>query len=236
MKVVKGIGRAIGRVVKGAVGLVKKVFKSKLGKLVAGAALMFFGVPAVAGLFGGGAAGAAGLSGFAGASANISAAWGSLTGAASSMLAGNFAQAGTQLSTGMLGPATEAIGAGGASIPMGEYAGVGAAEAAAGAAPGISGAGYIPTATSTATSFGGDVGLMAGGAPAQAPGLLAKFTSSPYFAPAVVQAGGAVLQGIGQAKAAQSQIEYQQKLKDDELKRYNTNVGTRLWGNAPTGG
>lgn len=226
MKVVKGIGRAIGKVVKGVGNLVKKVFKSKLGKLVAGAALMFFGVPAVAGLFGGGAAGAAGLSGFAGASANISAAWGSLTGAASSMLAGNFAQAGTQLSTGMLGPATDAIGAGGAAA--GEAAGAASGAGAAGQAAG--GAAWTQSPTGLNVLAG------EGNAMVQPTGLLSKFTSSPYFAPAVVQAGGAVLQGIGQAKAAQSQIEYQQKLKDDELKRYNTNVGTRLWGNAPTGG
>ena len=225
-KIVKGIGRAIGKVVKGVGNLVKKVFKSKLGKLVAGAALMFFGVPAVAGLFGGGAAGAAGLSGFAGASANISAAWGSLTGAASSMLAGNFAQAGTQLSTGMLGPATDAIGAGGAAA--GEAAGAASGAGAAGQAAG--GAAWTQSPT------GLNVLAAEGNAMVQPTGLLSKFTSSPYFAPAVVQAGGAVLQGIGQAKAGQAQLEYQEKLKNDEIKRYNTNVGTRLWGNAPTGG
>lgn len=226
-KIVKGIGRAIGKVVKGVGNLVKKVFKSKLGKLVAGAALMFFGVPAVAGLFGGGAAGAAGLSGFAGASANISAAWGSLTGAASSMLAGNFAQAGSQLTTGMLGPATEAVGAGGAAA--GEAAG--AATGAGGAAGQAAGG-----AAWTQSPTGLNVLAAEGNAMVQPTGLLSKFTSSPYFAPAVVQAGGAVLQGIGQAKAQQAQLEYQEKLKNDELKRYNTNVGTRLWGNAPTGG
>ena len=225
-KLVKSVGRAIGKVVSGVKNIVKKVFKSKLGKLVAGAALMFFGVPAVAGLFGGGAAGAAGLSGFAGASANISAAWGSLTGAASSMLAGNFAQAGTQLSTGMLGPATDAIGAGGAAA--GEAAGAASGAGAAGQAAG--GAAWTQSPTGLNVLAG------EGNAMVQPTGLLSKFTSSPYFAPAVVQAGGAVLQGIGQAKAGQAQLEYQEKLKNDEIKRYNTNVGTRLWGNAPTGG
>ena len=226
-KVVRGIGRAIKKVVSGVGKLVRKVFKSKLGKLVAGAALVFFGVPAVSGLFGGGAAAASGLSGLAGASANISAAWGSLTGAASSMLAGNFAQAGSQLATGMLGPTTEAIGAGGAAA--GEAAG--AATGGAGAAGQAAGG-----AAWTQSPTGLNVLAAEGNAMVQPTGLLSKFTSSPYFAPAVVQAGGAVLQGIGQAKAAQAQIDATQKLKDDELKRYNTNVGTRLWGNAPTGG
>ena len=111
-------------------------------------------------------------------------------------------------------------------------------EGAAGAATGGAGAAGQAAggAAWTQSPTGLNVLAAEGNAMVQPTGLLSKFTSSPYFAPAVVQAGGAVLQGIGQAKAAQAQIDATQKLKDDELKRYNTNVGTRLWGNAPTGG
>ena len=127
--------------------------------------------------------------------------------------------------------------------PAGEYVKLaisasGTTAGVAGAATGGAGAAGQAAGGAAWTQSPTGLNVLAGegAASVQPTGLLSKFTSSPYFAPAVVQAGGAVLQGIGQAKAAQAQIDAQQKLKDDDLKRYNTNIGTRLWGAAPTGG
>lgn len=99
-KVVKGVSRAIGKVVKGAVNLVKKVAKSKFGRIALMAATVYFGGAAIMG----------GINGFGtatgalqGAMTGVSNAWASLGQAAGSVMSGNFAQAGSQLSAGFQG-------------------------------------------------------------------------------------------------------------------------------------
>jgi len=221
-KVVKGVGRAIGKVVGGAVHLVKKVATSKLGKIAIGAAAMYFGVPAAMGLFGaGGAAAAGGLSGLAGASANIGAAWSSLGAAGSSLMAGNLSGAGSSIASGIGGGSGLVSSAmtGASSAPA--YAGLPAGTAVNGAAE--------------AAQMAGSAGGATGGAATNAGFSLSKFMASPYAAPALINAGSQVVGGIGQAKMVQSQNDRQDKLDADARARYNANVGTNLWGNAPRG-
>jgi hypothetical protein len=86
-KVVKGVGRAVSKVVDGVKNVVKQVTKSKLGKVLVGAALIYFGGAALMGSMGFGAAGAAGASGLTGAAQGISAAWTSLGTAGSQLMA-----------------------------------------------------------------------------------------------------------------------------------------------------
>ena len=72
-KVVKKVGKAIGKVVKGVVKAVvkvkKKIFKSKLFKVIATAALIYFGGAALMGGLGGLGAGGGGF--IAGAKAGL---------------------------------------------------------------------------------------------------------------------------------------------------------------------
>lgn len=182
--------RSLPLLVKGVQTLWKKVYKpvakSKLGKIAIAAAAMYFGVPAVTGAFGAGATGTV--------MGNLSAAWGGLSSAAGSALAGNLAQAGSQLGAGMLGGGSAMAAAGG---------GAGAASSMLAGAPALAAA---PQATTAASMF-----------------------ANPYLAPSLVQAGGQIIQGIG---GAVSQREFQRRedeKEDDARKRYNTNVGTRLW-------
>lgn len=87
---------------------IKPLAKSKFGKIALTAAAIYFGVPALTGAFGAGATGTV--------MGNLSAAWGGLSSAAGSAMAGNFAQAAGQLGTGMLGsaaPMAAASGGGG---------------------------------------------------------------------------------------------------------------------------
>jgi hypothetical protein len=103
-KVVKKVGKAIGKVVKGVVKGVKKVVKkvtsSKFFKVIAGAALVYFGGAA---LMGGLKGFGAGTGFFKGAATGIGNAWSSLTAAGSSALGGNFSQAAANLGAGAKG-------------------------------------------------------------------------------------------------------------------------------------
>ncbi|MDP1931894.1 MAG: hypothetical protein Q8L60_10595 [Gammaproteobacteria bacterium] len=115
-KMVKKVGRAIGKVVDGAKKLVKKVAKSKIFKVIAIAAAVYFTGGAALGAMGGAsAASAAGTSMIAGAAkgaiaglgsagAGISSAWGNLIG-------GNIAGAGSSLAGGMTGASAAGGGA-----------------------------------------------------------------------------------------------------------------------------
>jgi len=105
-KVVKKIGKAVKKVVSGINRAVKKIrkkiMKSKFFKVIATAALIYFGGAAlIGGLKGFAAGGGAGF--FKGAATGITNAWTSVTGATSSALSGNFAQAGSQLAAGAKG-------------------------------------------------------------------------------------------------------------------------------------
>ena len=105
-KVVKKIGKAIGKVVKGVVKgvkkVVKKIAKSKFFRVIATAALVYFGGAA---LMGGFSTIGTSTSFLQGMSTGLSNAWAGVTGATSSALSGNFAQAGSQLAAGAKGAA-----------------------------------------------------------------------------------------------------------------------------------
>lgn len=106
-KVVKKVGKAIKKVVKGVVKGVKKVWKkikqSKVLKVIAAAALVYFGGAAIMGGLGG-AAGGGGFAGFLkGAATGMGNAWSSLGSAASSVMHGQFGAAGSNLMAGIKG-------------------------------------------------------------------------------------------------------------------------------------
>lgn len=102
-KVVKKVGKAIGKVVKGVVKgvkkVVKKIAKSKVFKVIATAALIYFGGAALMGGFSSLSAGGSFLQGMG---TGISNAWSGVTGAFSS---GSFSKAGAQLAAGAKGQA-----------------------------------------------------------------------------------------------------------------------------------
>lgn len=229
-KVVRGVGRAIGKVVDG----VKKFAKSKVGKVIVAAAALYFGVPMIAGAVGGATAGAAAGSGFfgtiggaisgglSGAAAGISQAWAGLTGAATALGSGSLSGAGTALSGGF--SPTSAFTAGGGSLAP-----------AAGALPVQQGsmmanglpAGISPDAPAVSNYIAG------GGAPggASGGGIIGRAWESlgPYGKFGVVQAGsqlvGSAMQGIG----AQKQYEQQRQVIAEDRERYNRNVGAPLY-------
>jgi hypothetical protein len=69
--------------------------------------------------------------------------------------------------------------------------------------------------------------MMASGA---SKGLVGGIMSSPYTAPALISGGTQLIGGVMQGVGAQKQQDQQIQLAEDERKRYNTNVGTRLFG------
>jgi hypothetical protein len=126
-------------------------------------------------------------------------------------MAGNFSQAGSALTAGFGG---SAAGAAGTALPS--------ALGTAGAAPG----GWV--------SQNGLNVLAAEAAPmatqAAAPGMLAKLASSPYAAPALIQAGSGMLSGLAQGKQMEAASKQKYRDEENDRARYNVNVGTRLWG------
>jgi hypothetical protein len=69
--------------------------------------------------------------------------------------------------------------------------------------------------------------MMASGA---GKGLVGGIMSSPYTAPALISGGTQLIGGAMQGYGAKKQQDQQVQMAEDERKRYNTNVGTRLWG------
>lgn len=246
-KVVKGVGRAISKVVKGVTNVVKKVAKSKIGKVLIAAAAIYFGGAALMGAMGtSGAAAAGGLSGLSGAAANVGAAWSSLGSAGSALLGGNLSGAGSALASGFSG-GTSALASPGMLTSMGGTGGIignGMTQAQMLAAQnaGIAGATELtnaaaasafPTAaTAAAPAATAGLQLTPGAATAAAkPGLIGSFmSSSPYAAPAAIMAGSQLVGGVMQGVGAQQQQKHQEDLDAAARQRYNTNIGTRLWG------
>ena len=233
-KVVKGIGRAISGVVKGVTNVVKKVAKSKLGKILITAAAIYFGGAALQGAMQGASAGSGFLgsisSGLSGAAQGVANAWTSLGTAASQAIGGNFANAGNALSTGIQG--------GSATMAEGALVTQPLSIASAPIAP--------PTSTPTAPPTGRvDINALIGKTPPQMsvpglnvppttpPGLLASAMSSPYTAPAMIMSGtqlvGGAMQGYGAQQEAKRQEQRQDQMTADARAKYNTNVGTRLY-------
>jgi len=234
-KVVKGIGRAIGKVVKGVTNVVKKVAKSKLGKVLITAAAIYFGGAALQGAMQGASAGSGFFgsisSGLSGAAQGIGNAWSSLGTAASQAVGGNFANAGNALSTGFQGGSASMVDGALVSQPL--------SIASAPPPPTAS----VPAAPPTGRT---DINALIGKTPPQMsvpglnvppttpPGLLASAMSSPYTAPAMIMSGTQLLGGYMQGKAAQDQQDQQIAMAEDERKRYNANVGARLYPTART--
>jgi hypothetical protein len=54
--------------------------------------------------------------------------------------------------------------------------------------------------------------------------------SSKYAAPALIQTGGQLIGGAMQGYGMREEQKRQEQLAADARDRYNTNVGTRLWG------
>lgn len=235
-KVVKGVGRAIGKVVDGVKNVVKSVAKSKIGKILIGAAALYFGVPMLAGAFGGAAAGAAAGQGFlgtltgaasgaaSGAAAGISQAWAGLQAAAG---ASSFSAAGSSLATGFSPSA--AMAAGGSAVPAAAPLAVQAAAPkaitnAALAESAVGSAGY--GASSATPGFMQGFNVAGGAAPS---GLIGKMMASPYAAPAMIQTGGQLIGGVMQGYGARQEQKRQEQITADQRLTQDTNMKTRLW-------
>lgn len=220
-KVVKGVGRAIGKVVKGVTNVVKKVAKSPVGKILVGAALVYFGGAALMGGLGGASAG--GLSGaLTGAGKAISGAWTALTsgslGAMGNAFTGAY-QAGSSAVAG-LAPTVTQVAAATPGMSMAPQSVVEPAKVAlTKATGGVPMSMPAPAGVSSAVPTGG-------------PGLVSRAWEGlgPYGKAAAVsggmQLGGAMI-AKGEAEDARQQEQADAQAMRD---RYNTNIGTRLYG------
>lgn len=210
-KVVKAVTRTVSKVVNGVGKAAEKLTGSKtVGKLARVAAIsatVYFGGAAIAGVSSG-----------AGAMAGLQGAWTSLGTAGSAAMAGNFSGAASALGSGFGGTAMT-----GTQLATSQAATRAAGQAAAAGFGGATGTG-LPTVAADAANVVTNTAAKGGG------GMLGKFMSSPYVAPAIVQAGAGMLQGAGQAKQMEAMQEREDEKEEDQRRRYNTNVGTRLWG------
>lgn len=220
-KAVSSVGRAIGGVVKGVVNTVKgaingvnKLFGgSKFGKILLTAAAIYFGGAALMGGFGASAAGGSFLSGMG---AGISSAASGISGAWSAITAGEIGAAGSSLASGFTGANA-----------------AGAATAGGSALAGGAGAGAFTGQTSTGlATVAGDAANVAATAGKTAAG--SSILNSPYTAPALISGGTALIGGAMQGKALQDQRNFEIEQQRLARERYGANVGTRLWGEAPT--
>lgn len=149
-KVVSGIGRGIKKVLSGIGKAAKKFVKSKIGKVIIGAALIYFTGGMAAGMMSG-----------AGAGAGLSAAASQLGAAGSALLGGNLGAAGSAIASGFSGIAPGAA----AGLAEGALAG-GITEAGlgelgintaleAGSAGGIASPGLVAEAAGGASNLAG---------------------------------------------------------------------------------
>lgn len=216
-KVVKSVGRAISKVVKGAVNVVKgavngvsKIFgDSKFGKILLTSAAVYFGGAALMGGFGASAAGGSFLSGM---------------GAGISSAASGISSAWTAITSG------QGLGAAGSSLGEG-FMGANAAGAAT-VAPAAQFTGQ--TATGLATLPGDSANVLNAATQAGTKAAGSGIFSSPYTAPALISGGTAIIGGVMQGKAMEDQRNFELEQQRLARERYGTNVGTSLWGAAPT--
>jgi hypothetical protein len=88
----------------------------------------------------------------------------------------------------------------------------------------------FPTATTLpAAANAATTGLQLTAPAAGSKGLLASAMASPYTMPAAIMSGTQLVGGAMQGYGAQKQQDQQIQLAADERKRYDTNVGTRLY-------
>tara|TARA_R110000765_G_scaffold195825_8_gene301315 strand:+ start:5921 stop:6547 length:627 start_codon:yes stop_codon:yes gene_type:complete len=206
-KAIKGVTRAVGKVVKGAGKVVKGAVEGvgKVAKKVWDNPLGKIALGA-AGMFMGVPAIQGMLGGGAAAASGASGLSGAMT---------NISSAWGGLTGGISGSGLSSASSGGFLEQVAtEQAGKGLlGSAASGAAT----QGATQAATQAASQSAGG-------------GLLSRAMSSPYAVPMAMQVGGGLLSGMGQQRAAQDQREYEESLSEQERSRYNTNVGTPLWG------
>jgi len=237
-KVVKKVGRAISGVVKGVVNVVKKVASSKIGKVLLAAATVYFGGAAIMGAMGGASAstGFMGTIGGAlkGATAGIANAWGGLTG---SLTGGGFSALG-QGFTGSYAAGSGAVSAANAAAIQAAGGGFPAGAGGYGSV-GTSGQTAVGTTSLSSAPSAALTNSAASGAVTE-PGIISRAWNGlgDYGKMAAVSgtmnlAGGAI-QGAGQQKAMEEQRNYELEQQQAARDRYNQNVGTRLWGDAPT--
>ena len=233
-KAVKKVGRAIGKVVKGAVKVVKKVASSKIGKILIGAATIYFGGAAIMGAMGGASAGTGviGTIGGAlkGAAAGISSAWSGLTGAASAAMGGQFSAAGSSLGSGFTGAYSAGSGAVTGAAGTAVNAAAAATTPAVGATEGVAFYGanapvaVMPT-VNAATSAGAGA---AGGATAGTLTGMSPLTQYGLISGGTQLASG-LIQGAGQQKALEEQRKFELDQQQAARDRYNENVGANWW-------
>ena len=230
-KVVKKIGRSIGKVVKGVAKGVKKVWKkvkqSKVLKVIATAALVYFGGAALMGGIGG-AAGGGGISGaLSGAAQGMGNAWSSIGAAGSSAMGGNFSAAGSNLMAGVQGQTINAatgavtgVASGGANALL---ANPGVANIPGMTGINTGGATQAYGATNAATSAAVELGKQEA-----KKGLLGTMMSSPYTAPALISTGGNMISGYAQGAQQQEMLDQQQEQELERRDIYDQNVGAVL--------
>jgi hypothetical protein len=210
-KAVKSVGRAVSKVVKGAVNVVKKVAKSKLGRVLLTAAAIYFGGAALAGGFGSSAAGGSFLSGMGTGVANAAS---SLSGAWTAATSGNFAAAGKSLSAGFQGTTTalQAANAGAATT-----AAVGSSVAP------TAGAGNLSVAASDAAS---NSALAGSKTAAASPGLISGLSPLGQYAAVTgaTQLVGGAVQGMGQQKAMEDERRFAEEQRAAQEGRYRASV------------
>ncbi len=208
---VKGVKKVFKAVVpiKAVANVVKKFVKSKVFKVVAIAALAYFGGAAIMSMAGGGTA-----------SAGIGSAWGGLQGAGSALMSGNVGGAFSALGSGFTGGA--AAGASG-TFAAGQAAAQSAIAGNAAAATTVAGGAVQATTPSASTSFlnGGSLAnsftpaadiaaktaAVTNTAPAASTGLLAGLGDATKAAMVTsgVNMAGQMIQGYSQQKQAEEQ-------------------------------
>lgn len=233
-KVVKKIGRSIGKVVKGVAKGVKKVWKkvkqSKVLKVIATAALVYFGGAALMGGIGG-AAGGGGISGaLSGAAQGMGNAWSSIGAAGSSVMGGNFSAAGSNLMAGVQGQTINAATGAVTGVASG---GANALLANTGTAAGTGAAGGNALASQASRdalrqTLGLPQVLTEGLKEEGKKGLLGTMMSSPYTAPALISTGGNMISGYAQGAQQQEMLDQQREQEQERRDIYGQNVGAVL--------
>lgn len=225
-KVVKGVGRAVSSVVKGASKVLVPIYglsKSKTGrkilKVAAIAAAVYFGGAA---LMGGMSTIGTSTSFLSGMSSGLSSAATGIGQAFTALTSGNLSGAGTALAEGFTGS-----GAAGFTATTPTGLNIVAADAAPMAVQAATPA-AASAATGATTSTG--LNLLGSDVAAKSTGMIGKMMASPYTAPALISGSTQLIGGAMQGYGMQKQQEQQQKLEADARARYNTNVGTRLFG------
>lgn len=240
-KVVKAVGnaiggavRSIGNVIKGVVNTAKNVISgvskmfgdSKFGRVLLTAAAIYFGGAALMGGFGASAAGGSFLSGMG---AGISSAASGISGAWTAITSGQgLGAAGSSLASGFTGAnAAGAATAGGSALAGGAGTvanGMTQAEMLNVQNAGLSGADRM---TAEALRSGAMTGAKTAAAGS-------SILNSPYTAPALISGGTALIGGAMQGKALEDQRNFELEQQRLARERYGANVGTSLWGSAPT--